>query len=432
MGFIEQIRSFFGSVDSTQTKMSDSENLTEVEITNEGQLMTALIPDTVITKDKALEIPTIAAALNLIKGTVRDIPIKLYEKDENGQVHEVKNDRRVFMLNDEPGDTLNASQLRDALIEDYYLLGGGYIYINRKGNEIRSLHYVENENISVEHNQHPIFKDYNILVYNQRYYPHDFLKILRDTKDGAEGVGIVKQNTMLLKVAYNTLKFENNLVSTGGNKKGFITSAKKLADTAIAKIKEAWRKLYSSSDENVVILNDGLTFQESSNTSVEMQLNESKQTNLQQMAELFNIPAGMFTGCSTTGASEDDKAKFRDYCIIPLLKTISVALNRDLLLESEKGKRFFDFDTNDIKKGSLLERMQAYQIALDKNILLLDEVRRIENRPPLDMNFINLNLGNVLYNPETKMGFVPNNGETFDMAEFISERMIRDNGKDEN
>lgn len=432
MGFMEQIRSFFAGENSTQNENVKTESLTENEITTEGQLMTALLPDTTITKQRALQIPTIAAALNLIKGTVRDIPIKLYEKDEDGQVHEVKDDKRLFMLNDESGDTLNASQMRDAIIEDYYLLGGGYIYINRMGNEIRSLHYVENENISVEHNQHPIFKDYNILVYNKRYYPHDFLKILRDTKDGAEGVGIIEQNAMILKVAYNTLKFENNLVATGGNKKGFITSAKKLADTAIAKIKEAWRKLYSSSDENVVILNDGLSFKESSNTSVEMQLNESKQTNLLQMAQMFNIPAGMFTGAGTSGASEDDKAKFRDYCIIPLLKTIAVALNRDLLLESEKGKRFFDFDTNDIKKGSLLERMQAYQIALDKNILLLDEVRRIENRPPLDMNFINLNLGNVLYNPETKMGFVPNNGETFDMTEFISERMIKENGKDEN
>lgn len=430
MGFIEQIRSFFAGADSTASA-GGGESLSEIEITSEGQLMTALLPDTVITKEKALEVPTITAALNLIKGTVRDIPIKLYERDEDGQVHEVKGDKRVFMLNSESGDTLNASQIRDALIEDYYLLGGGYMYIKRSGNEIVSLHYVENENISIEHNQHPIFKDYNILVYNKRYYPHDFFKILRDTKDGAEGIGIIRQNSMILKVTYNTLKFENNLVTTGGNKKGFITSAKKLADSAITKIKEAWRKLYSSSDENVVILNEGLSFKESSNTSVEMQLNESKQTNLQQIAEIFNIPAGMFTGAGTSGASEDDKAKFRDFCIIPLLKTITVALNRDLLLENEKGNRFFDFDTNDIKKGSLLERMQAYQIAIDKNIMLLDEVRRIENLPPHGMNFINLNLGNVLYNPETQKGFVPNTGETFDMEDFIKERGL-ENGKDEN
>lgn len=416
MGFFEQLRSFF-----INEEIRSEESLTEVEITSEGQLMSALIPDTVITKKRALEIPTIAGALNLIKGTVRDIPIKLYEKDENGQVHEVLDDERVFMLNCESGDTLNASQIRDALIEDYFLLGGGYLYINRMGNKVKSLHYVENENVSTEHNQHPIFKDYNIIVYNKRYHPCDFVKILRDTKDGAEGVGIIKQNSLILKVAYNTLKFENNLVATGGNKKGFITSARKLADTAIAKVKEAWKKLYSSNDENVVILNEGLSFKESSNTSVEMQLNESKQTNLQQMTELFNIPSGMLIGCDTKKASEDDKEKYRDFCIIPFLKVISTALNRDLLLESEKQKRFFDFDTNDIKKGSLLDRMQAYKIAVEKNIMLIDEVRKIENLPPHGFNFLNLNLGGVLYNAETNKGFVPNTGETFDMAEFIKE-----------
>lgn len=430
MGLIEQVRAFFFG-ESTNNIRAD-ERLTEVEVTSEGQLMTALLPDTFITKEKALEIPTITAALNLIKGTVRDIPIKLYEKNDQGQITEVKGDKRVFFLNDESGDTLNATQMRDALIEDYYLLGGSYIYINRKGNNIKSLHYVENENVSVEHNRHPIFKDYNILVYDKRYLPCDFIKILRDTKDGAEGKGIIEQNSLILKVAYNTLKYENNLVATGGNKKGFITAARKLTDAAIAKVKEAWRKIYASSDENVVILNDGLSFKESSNTSVEMQLSENKESNLMQMAEMFNIPSGMLIGGSTKGASEDDKSKFRDYCIIPLLKTIANALNRDLLLEEEKGKLFFDFDTNDIKKGSLLERMQAYKIAIDENIMVLDEVRRIENLPPHELNFINLNLGNVLYNPATGKGFVPNTGETFDMTDFIKRSERKNEDRSEN
>lgn len=425
MGFIEQLRSFFAGEETRS-----NEELTEVEITSEGQLMTALMPETIITKKRAMEIPTIAATLNLIKGTVRNIPLKLYEKDENGQVHEVANDERVFMLNFESGDTLNASQIRDAIIEDYYLNGGGYIYINREGNKIKSLHYVENENVSTQHNQHPIFKDYNILVYNKTYHPCDFVKILRDTKDGAEGTGIIEQNPLILKVAYNTLKFENNLVATGGNKKGFITSVRKLGDEAIRRVKEAWKKLYSSNDENVVILNEGLSFKESSNTSVEMQLNESKQTNLQQMTQLFNVPSGMLTGCDTKKASEDDKEKFRDFCIIPLLKVIVTALNRDLLLESEKKTKFFDFDTNDIKKGSLLERMNAYKVALDENIMLLDEVRKIENLSPLGFNFLNLNLGGVLYNADTGKGFVPNTGETFDMTEFM-EKGGGVNGKDE-
>ena len=38
-------------------------------------------------------------------------------------------------------------------------------------------------------------------------------------------------------------------------------------------LRAAFRDLYSNDVENVVVLNEGLEFQESSNTAVEMQLN---------------------------------------------------------------------------------------------------------------------------------------------------------------
>lgn len=416
MGVFDSLRAFFGFETRADPK-ADGEFV--VEAGAEAPLLTAIIGDTTLTRKRVLEIPTVKAALGLIKGALRETPIKLYEYGEDGRINEVRGDRRVFLLNDDPGDTLSATQFWDAMIEDYFLPGGGYAYINWQGNEIKSLHYVENFNISILQNDDPIFKSYDILIRGKRYKPYQFLKILRDTKDGASGIGIVQENQMLLSTAYNTLKFEKNLVSTGGNKKGFITAMKHLTDKAMEQLKKAWRKLYSSSEENVVILNDGLTFKECSNTSVEMQLNENKQTNAAEIGKLFNIPLGMLSGTGTSAASEDDKAKFLDYCILPFFKTMTNALNRDLLLESEKGKRFFDFDTKDIRKGSLLERYQAYQIAIRTNVMNVDECRKIENLPPIGQNFINLGLGSVMYNPKTGKAIVPNTGEILEMDELL-------------
>ena len=418
MGFLNSVREFlFGTVEEVR-----AEDLTRNEITTKGQLLTALVDDTVITKERALQIPTVKAALNLIKGTVRETPLKLYERGEDGQITEVKGDIRTRLLNDDTGDTLSATQMWDALIEDYFLLGGGYAYINKRGSSVKSLHYVENEEVAVIHNNEAIFKDYDILVRAKRYFPFEFLKILRDTKNGAEGTGLIKENSLILQVAYNALKFENNLVATGGNKKGFIKSTKKLAQEAIDALKKAWRNLYSSSSENIVVLNEGLEFQESSNTSVEMQLNENKKVNKEEIAEIFNIPLGMLAGTGVSAASEDDKKKFADFCVIPFLAVIKNAVNRDLLLEEEKGTLFFDFDTKEIKKGSILERFQAYEIAVKNNFMFTDDVRRIENLPASGLDFVNLNLGSVLYNTESGKCFVPNTGETVDLSAFFGKK----------
>ena len=115
---------------------------------------------------------------------------------------------------------------------------------------------MDSKNVTINQNFDPIFKDYNILIQGKSYKPFEFLKILRATKDGARGNGVVDENGELLKVAYTTLKFEQNLISTGGNKKGFINAKNRLTKEATDALKAAWCKFYSNNDENVIILNN--------------------------------------------------------------------------------------------------------------------------------------------------------------------------------
>ena len=71
-----------------------------------------------------MQIPEIAGDISMIAGTVADIPIKLYKKEGDRTV-EVKEDRRVYMLNQETGDTLDANQMKQAVVRDYFLGGSG-------------------------------------------------------------------------------------------------------------------------------------------------------------------------------------------------------------------------------------------------------------------------------------------------------------------
>src|SRR5690606_29833955 len=120
------------------------------------------------------------------------------------------------------------------------------------------------------------FKSYDILVSGKTFRDFEFIKLTRKSKDGVTGKGIIAENNKMLSVAYNSLIFEEILVKTGGNKKGFLKSQGRLSPDAIDQLKTAWNNLYKNNSENVVVLNNGLEFQEASNSSVEMQLNENK------------------------------------------------------------------------------------------------------------------------------------------------------------
>lgn len=379
---------------------------TETETSQDALLRTILASDC-MTRDQAMNVPAFAACVNKIAETVSTIPIKLYRVVDE-KLEEVKDDERMRLLNDDTGDTLDGVQFKRALIRDYLTGKGGYAFINWSGTRIRSLHYVKESEISFMFTPDPIFKDYDIMIQGTKYKPFEFLKVLRNTEDGRSGKSIIEENSEVLSVAYYSLEYEKNLVKTGGNKKGFIKSPKKLAQAAIDALKSAWRNLYQNNTENVVILNEGLEFQEASNTSVEMQLNENKKTNSDEICKLVNMPPAMING----GATEQDKTNFVQYCLNPILKEIECALNRDLLLESEKGAYYFAADTSELTKGDIEKRFKAYETASKNGFLQIDEIRLKENLPPLGLDFVRLGLQDVLYDPETKQFYMPNMNKT--------------------
>lgn len=364
-------------------------------------LSSILNPDN-ITPAMALQIPSVAGCVELISKTIAMLPIKLYSETE-GKVTTLK-DNRISLLNDDTKDTFDGYQFKKTLIEDYLLRGAGYAYINKQRNRVKSLHYVDYNKVMININTDPIFKTYDISVQGKAYRPFEFLKITKKTKNGAKGVGIVAEHSGILAVAYNALVYENTVVKTGGNKKGFLKSANKLGQGAIDALKTAWSNLYSNNGENVVVLNNGLEFQEASNTSVEMQMNENKKTNSTEICKLFNVPPSLLDGT----ASEQEYNNFLKLAILPIIKALETALNKDLLLESEKGSFYFAIDTKELLKADIEKRYKAYEIAVKNGILQVDEVRYIEDLEPLGLDFIKLGLQDVLYNPKTKEIYTPN------------------------
>lgn len=359
-------------------------------------LLSALLKKQAVTKQTALSIPAVSAAVEKITNVIACTPFYLY-KEIDGKVERV-DDYRVRLVNDDGGDTLDALQTKKAFVRDYLLDKGGYIYIDRTGNKVRSLRYVEASNITVMQNDDPIFKRRTLQVYGRNHELYDFLIIARNTNDGASGIGLTAEIENALQTALGMVRYQLGIVSTGGNKKGFIKAQKRLSQEAIDALKTAWRQLYSDSSENVVVLNDGLEFQESSNTSLEMQLNQSKNSLNAEINSVFGI--------------SDNNEQFFKFAITPIVKAIETALNRNMLLESEKGNLYWAADLSEIAQADLKTRYEAWKIALESGWTTPNEIRYLENRDDIEgLDTINLSLGNVLLDTKTGKYFVPNTGQ---------------------
>lgn len=376
-------------------------------------LLRALIKGEVIDREKAMTVPAVSGAVDLIAGMIASMPVKLYKRNKQN-VEEITDDPRTQMLNGDTQDTLNGYELKKNMVEDYLMGRGGYCFIDRTRNKVRGLYYVDNIFIAIMRNFKPIYKDFVILVEGEQYYPWQFIRLLRNSRFGDEGIGLTLEVGKALETAYNTLIYQLGLVKNGGNKRGFLKSKNKLDKESMDALKVAWRNLYNNNEENVVILNNGLEFQEASNSSVEMQLDENKKTLQNEIDKIFHIHP------------DDFWVTFKE-AIYPILKAFEAALNRDLLLEKEKGDCFFEFDVKEIVKANILERYQAYKLAKEGGFMLVNEIRRNENLNEIPgLNVLNVGLGAVLYDADTGQYYTPNTDTATSLTQENIEKVIED------
>lgn len=376
------------------------------EIVNDV-LLKAMLKGEKIDKDKALSLPFLSSAVDRISNTVAMIPIRLYKEEidtltNKKKVIEITDDVRVKMLNVDTGDTLDAFQMKKAWVQDFLLEKGGYLFVEKNKNKFKSLKYIDANYITVQTNYDPIYKDITYMINGKTYETFNFITILRNTKNGGSGRSVISEVSSAIENAYQTLLYEIGLVKTGGAKKGFITSQRKLGEKEISLLKQAWSNLYSNKSENAIVLNEGMDFKEGSSSTVELQLNERKKTLQQEIDSIFH--------------NKDNFEDFMKEAIMPILTAIKTALNKDFLLEKEKESFYFEFDTREISRGNIKERYEAYKIASETGWISKNEIRYLEDYDSIDgLDVITLNLANVVFDITTGKYYTPNTNSIVEM-----------------
>ena len=359
-------------------------------------LLRALLQGGKVDRTTALSIPAVSACVDLICNTFAMIPFKLYKetvKDGKRATEEVT-DERVTIINEDTTDTLDGFQFKKALCEDYLMGDGGYAYVKKIGNKFVGLFYVEDSKISIQKNTDSIYKRFDVMVDGKTYKNYEFIKLLRNTKDGASGKGLTEEISQALETASRRLGYEYELTVTGGSRKGFLKSQKHLDEKSLKALKKAWEEYYAG-NANTVVLNDGIDFQEASNSSQQNEMNEKTRTFADEVREIFHI-----------GGTFDD---FIKNAIMPIATAFATALNRDFLLEKEKKAYYFAPDTKELLKGSLRERYEAYRIAITTGFKTRNEIRYMEDDDALDgLDVISLGLGDVLLNTNDGTIYTPN------------------------
>lgn len=388
----------------------------------DNALLKALVGNTTITAEEALNIPAVAASVEKISSIVASVPFRLYRESINEagikKTEEITSDPRAFKINTDTGDLLSGYDFKKALVESFLIYGAGYAYLNKKGNSLVSIHFLEKTSVSTNHNYDPLDRICTFSVNGTAISEENMFRFLRKTKNGFSGKGVIEEINNAIVTVRDSNSYFQKLARTGGIKKGFLESEQTLDKESMKLLRSAWNRLYEDNAENVVILNKGLKYKEASQTGTETQLANLKKDIESAIEKVFGI--------------YDDHEKFIKETIAPILSAFEIALNKYLLLESEKGQYYFAADTKELLKPTLLERANAYSILKNAGIMMTNEARYHLDLPEAKGGgVLSGSLGDVAINPETGDAFVFNNGVKINLETFEMEVLTTEGGNNE-
>jgi HK97 family phage portal protein len=161
-----------------------------------------------------------------------------------------------------------------------------------------------------------------------------------------------------------------------------LTHPMRLNAQQAADLQTQWADSIARSRAVPAVLSGGITFQPLTVNSRDVQLIESRRWNATEIATLFRLPPyllGGSTGDSLTYATvEGENTRLWTSALQPM----AVRLERAFGAWLPNGHRL-RFVPDALLRTQTLDRFQAHKLAIDGGWETVDEVRALENRPPL-------------------------------------------------
>jgi len=155
----------------------------------------------------------------------------------------------------------------------------------------------------------------------------------------------------------------------------------------IDRLVEQWTQRYggSTNAKKVAMLQEGMTFKPLSMTNVDAELIPALKLGSLEIARIYKMPPHMIGELdkATFSNIEHQGIQFVIYTLLPWIKRHEQAMMRDLLLPSERANYYIEFNVSGLLRGDQKSRYEAYAVARNWGWLSVNDIRRLENLPPV-------------------------------------------------
>lgn len=362
-----------------------------------------------VTPDSALAITVLQNCVTLLAESIGQLPLEMYRRLGDGKREAASSHPLYDVLRYQPNPWQTPYEYREAAQLAMGLRGNCYSFIERDDDgAVKALYPLHNDKVLVLKggDLRPVYR-----IGGHEPLPMRLIHHVRwHTKNHYTGISPIELHADAVGLAQAVRQYAGKSFANGTAVSGVIERPREAPPIkeqgSIDRILDQWGSKFSGIDnaKKVAMLQEGMTFKPVSMNNVDAELLGILKATGLDLARIYKIPPHMVNDLekASYNSLEQLLIQYVIFALMPWVKRHEQAMMRDFLLPTERRDYFIEFNLSGLLRGDQKSRYDAYAIGRQWGWLSINDIRRLENMPPVangDSYLQPLNMTDVAHGP---------------------------------
>lgn len=344
----------------------------------------------IIGVDGALQVSTVWACVTLIVETISSLPMGVFRGSSGGERETMKGELLYRVLHDSPNRRQTSQEFWEQMLLNFVLRGNAYARIDRAANgEVISMWPLSADQVEV------IAADDGSLIYVYYYenegivYQERDILHIRGMGNGIIGLSPLDYMRSSVNLAVNAQDHTSATFKKDGRRPGILMTDTVLTDVQREAVRRNFGDIVTGGGKQLHILEAQFKFEPLGMTPADIQLLESRQFAVQDLARWFGVPSVLINDMAQSTSLGSSTAQIVDgfyrLKLRPQLERIEQAIRKQVLTPRQRAEDIVvEFNMDALLRASLKDRMEIYAKGVQNGIYNRNEPRARENLEPYD------------------------------------------------
>lgn len=367
-----------------------------------------------VTEEKSLAVSSVFACVKVVSETMAQMDLEVVERV--GKTNKVNtNHPNYWLLHAAPSPYYNRFEWVQGMMAYALLWGNAYSKIVRDrfatAKEFKILPAWEVTPKLTERGK--LYYEWQSKDGVEIILAEDMIHLKNLGTNGFVGMSPIEIQRENLGIELAKMNHDGAFYQNGAKASGVLMTPGNMGSKERNNLETSFEKANSGSKNRfkTIILEEGVKYQQLTIPQNDAQFLESKKFSQSEIAGWFRVPPHMIGNLTDANYSNVDAQdrNFAKTCIVPWVERLQQELDRKLFFDAERGRLRTQFNLDDLIKGDMKTRYEAYQLGISAGFIkpiwaTEAEGWPTENSPEIDnffMNGANKSVKQILTEPVT-------------------------------